>query len=381
MIDDVSEYTIDGSLKGVTPATVTLTYDPHTLLLNRAGYDELVIPLDIKEAGDYVFRQQKKNSGLIPVGVFQCGRQPKQVNFSPDNKYLYIALLDGFGFEIFDMEKFRMITSIEVGEKSRKRGFVEGLFIPGHNAYFITQMQADTIFEYSADETRVFKRAIPSGGHWPKVLAYCAQLDLLAVSNWIGNTIAIIDYTSGAVVHKLTDMNTPRGLAFTHDGKFLVVASYDGGFITKHSTTDWKETDRITKQNSSMRHVVISKDDKRCWVSDMTYGSVYDINLETMQITDTYKAFYNTNTIEVSPDEHFLFASCRGPNNSESYLLRSPENGQVVIIDLENRKVQNRIYGGNQPTGLDVSGDGKYLCFSNFKDNTFEIYRTDNLYR
>ena len=30
--------------------------------------------------------------------------------------------------------------------------------------------------------------------------------------------------------------------------------------------------------------------------------------------------------------------------------------------------------GGNQPTGLDVSNNGRYLCFSNFQDKNIELY-------
>ena len=32
-------------------------------------------------------------------------------------------------------------------------------------------------------------------------------------------------------------------------------------------------------------------------------------------------------------------------------------------------------YGGNQPTGLDVSPDGSLLCFSNFQDANIELYK------
>jgi hypothetical protein len=36
--------------------------------------------------------------------------------------------------------------------------------------------------------------------------------------------------------------------------------------------------------------------------------------------------------------------------------------------------VVKTIDGGNQPTGLDVSNDGKFLCFSNFQDENIELY-------
>jgi DNA-binding beta-propeller fold protein YncE len=69
-----------------------------------------------------------------------------------------------------------------------------------------------------------------------------------------------------------------------------------------------------------------------------------------------------------------LFVSCRGPNDPETYLTRSPRNGRNAIIDLTTKKIIGTIEGGNQPTGLDVSNDGNYVCFSNFRDNNIEIY-------
>ena len=49
-------------------------------------------------------------------------------------------------------------------------------------------------------------------------------------------------------------------------------------------------------------------------------------------------------------------------------------NGKIQIIDTTTMKVLLAFEGGNQPTGLDVSPDGKYLCFSNFQDENIELY-------
>ena len=37
---------------------------------------------------------------LTKIGSYKCGRQPKQVLFSPDNKYVLMPLLDDKGFDI-----------------------------------------------------------------------------------------------------------------------------------------------------------------------------------------------------------------------------------------------------------------------------------------
>ena len=72
-----------------------------------------------------------------------------------------------------------------------------------------------------------------------------------------------------------------------------------------------------------------------------------------------------------------FFVSCRGKNNHVDYTLRSLENGKICRIDTETMKVIKSFEGGNQPTGLDISLDGKILCFSNFQDGNIELYNID----
>ena len=42
---------------------------------------------------------------LAKVGKYKCGRQPKQVLFSPDSKYIIMPLLDDTGFDIFSVQE------------------------------------------------------------------------------------------------------------------------------------------------------------------------------------------------------------------------------------------------------------------------------------
>jgi DNA-binding beta-propeller fold protein YncE len=343
-------------------------------------------PLYVYQPGEYLFRLQEKPLFMSQSGIYSCGAYPKQVNFTPDDRYLYITLLGGSGVQVFDVEKRKIIRKFRVGDWYAKCGFVEGLFIEKYRSYFVSQMTTARIFEFITKKDHPFyeyqsceypselKRIIKTGGVWSKVIAYSDPLDLLAVSNWCSNNVSIIDYQSGRIERKLDGIKVPRGVAFSHDGKALYIASFEGGLILKYSTDTWKETARIYKKNGAMRHIRVSRDDRTLYVSNMYHFEVYEIDAASFSIVHTYKVYHNPNSIELSGNDELLFVSCRGPNNPVNYTRRSPENGKIMVFDLKRKELLTSFRGGNQPTGLDISNDGRLLAFSNFQDHTIEFY-------
>jgi sugar lactone lactonase YvrE len=57
------------------------------------------------------------------------------------------------------------------------------------------------------------------------------------------------------------------------------------------------------------------------------------------------------------------------------YTQQGPEWGSVLLFDTETGKVLDAIVGGNQPTALGVSDDGRVLVFSDFLDDRLRVYR------
>jgi len=148
----------------------------------------------------------------------------------------------------------------------------------------------------------------------------------------------------------------------------------------KYSTKTWTRAAGVNRYAAAMRHVVLSPDEEVCYVSDLCHNFIYEIDAVTLRILHSYKVFNNPNTIEITKDGRFLFVSCRGPDNPKSYLLRSPENGRIYVIDTVKKEVVQEIDGGNQPTGLDLSPDDRYLAFSNFRDDSnFELYDVSDI--
>ena len=308
---------------------------------------------------------------LKKIGTYKCGRQPKQVLFSPDNKYVIMPLLEDNGFDIFSMSEKKIIKRI-TPPNAEKEGFAEGLFIPEKNVFLVSQMTTANLYEYSYPDFK-YIRTIPTTGNWSKFIAYNSQKNLLAVSNWVSNDVSIIDYKTGKCLKKLKTGGAPRGLYFTKDGNSIISLSFNDGLIEKFNIEQNKRTDYIKITNAAMRHIVINDERTKAYISDMYHRSIYELNLITFKIERKTLVFTNPNTIDLL-DNRWLFVSSRGPNNPADYTKRSPQNGKIQIIDTKTMQIVQSFEGGNQPTGLDVSPDGKYLCFSNFQDENIELY-------
>jgi YVTN family beta-propeller protein len=308
---------------------------------------------------------------LTKAGTYKCGRQPKQVLFSPDSTYIIMPLLEDTGFDIFSVQEKKIIKRINP-PNAAKLGFAEGLFIPEKNTFLVSQMTTANVYEYSYPSFELI-RTIPTGGNWSKFIAFSPEKQLLAVSNWVSNDVSIIDYKSGKCLKMISTGAAPRGLYFIEGGKSIISLSFDDGLIEKFDVESGKQLSVIKVDKGAMRHIVLNSDSTKAYVSDMYHRQVYEVDLDTFKINRKTQVFNNPNTIKLYKDR-WLFVSSRGPNNKEDYTKRSPENGKIQIIDTTTMKVLLAFEGGNQPTGLDVSPDGKYLCFSNFQDENIELY-------
>src|ERR1700736_813393 len=66
------------------------------------------------------------------------------------------------------------------------------------------------------------------------------------VSNEKSNTVSVIDTDKWAVVHTIKVGQRPRGIEFTRDGKFVMVAVGDDDTIQMIDTTSKQVVDTLT---------------------------------------------------------------------------------------------------------------------------------------
>ncbi|MBI3394697.1 MAG: YncE family protein [Spirochaetia bacterium] len=308
----------------------------------------------------------------------RTGKQPKSIAFI-DNERMVVPLLEDDGIDVIHVTK-GLIQRIRPDAAAAKRlGFVEPLVLADRKEVWISQMTTNMVHVFST-ETLAHLATITVPGRWTKVLAYDPKRKVVYASNWASKNVSIIDAATRKVTGNLETGGVPRGMFVTDDGSFMYAAQFaagnddtDGmGRVLKLSLPDGKTLARYGVPGSK-RHIVFSHALSRVFVSDMAHAHIemYDPGDKALP---AIKVFDKPNTIALSPDDQLLYVSCRGPNNPKSYLVKGFEMGRVYVLNAKTGDVMEWWEGGNQPTGLAVSPDGRYVAASDFLDYAVRVY-------
>jgi len=296
---------------------------------------------------------------------------PKAVKFRPDGKEVWVTLLlnENRGVSVFDPYSGQKIKDIYLDGG----GGVEIEFGEDGQKAYVSQMETGRIFEIDAFSKQIV-RTFDTQSNWTKVV-YVLE-DKLYASNWCGDNVTEIDLETGEVLRQIRTVDTPRGIYVTKDGSTLYVAGFANGEIQKVDLETGK-SEVIFRNGGAMRHIVADEEKGVLFISDMANFTIYEVSVEKDLVKEFVKTDYNPNTIALSPDKNILYVSCRGINAAgENYYVPGPEWGSVLLFDVHSGKMLDAVVGGNQPTGLDVSPDGRLLCFSDFLDGRVEMFET-----
>jgi len=305
------------------------------------------------------------------------GKQPKSALFISPTRVV-LPLLDDHHSEVVDIQSGEVLQLSVPAKYARRGGFVESVRVPPLKEFWVSQMMASAIHRFD-NATLDYKGSIDLTGRWTKVLAYDAVHNNVYASNWTSADISVVSVAGLNETKKIKLKGVPRGMAFSQDGSFMLAAIFggtsdsDGAGRTVKIDLEKKKIVSTVIEGGSHRHAIrLSQGQDRFAVSDMARSKVYFI--EEYDKKAEVKVYSNPNTIAESPDGKYLYVSCRGRNNPKSYLLKGNDFGRLLVIDLATRKVVEEIEAGNQPTGLDVSPDGKYVVLTDFLDHALRVY-------
>ena len=376
----------------VAPATVTISssgYRPEVIRMEPDYFisDGSAIAVESSSRdGDITIETKLEPFGTAMryAGSSPTGEQPKSVEFIPDVRIVkengssgelaVVALLRGRGIEVFNGRTGELVKKINIPEPyGSKLGFVETAYLEGRKEIWVSQMDTKMVHIIDA-ETLSYSGSVPTGGMWTKVLTASPDETRIYASNWLDENLGVIN-TSQRKLEKVIPLSgIPRGAAFGRDDDLLFVCIYETGNIEKIRVSEGTSEGIIRTGPGAARHIVYDGTRNLFYVSDMWHGTVYSLDPDSGRVGARLRVGPNLNTIKLSADGKYLFVSSRGRNNPATYLVKGRDFGTVSVVDTGSFRIVDRIYGGNQPTGLGLSADGRTLVFSDFLDHRLEFY-------
>ena len=304
----------------------------------------------------------------------KTGKAPKSCSFSPNDSTIAVTLLSdsAVAVELFktnNLEKFKtIITKHENAEKNK--GYAEGTW-KNNNEFWFTRMTTGDYFIWDKEKDKLSK--FDSKGIWTKIIEFSPNKNVVAMSHWISNSVTIFDVNNKQLIKKIKTGKTPRGICWLNDSTFAV-ALFNKGDIEVFNSQSGEKIFNIKGYGGAARDVQYDSTNKLLYYSNMSLSKVFKYDWEQKKYIGSVRVDLKPNSIRLSDDYSYLFVSCRGPNNKEGYTKRSPRNGDIYILDTNKWEAIENWRAGNQPTGLDISSDKKYLVQSNFQDNNIILW-------
>ena len=303
---------------------------------------------------------------------------PKSAAFSPSGDELWITSL---------MNKKTGVTVFETKIISSPQrladitlpggGAVEVIFNKNGARAYVSQMETGQVFEIDTGSKKII-RTFNTNGQWTKILLISPDGTKLYAANWLSNDVSEIDLTTGELIRKIKTVTTPRGLYVNASSTALYVAGFEDGEIQKIDLATGKDK-VLYRTGGAMRHIVADEVRQILFISDMGTATIYKLSLKDDKVTKFATTDINPNTIAISPDKKVLIVSNRGKNaTEENYYIPGPEWGSVLLFDTATGRMLDALVGGNQPTALDISPDGKHFVFSDFLDAKLRIFSLPN---
>ena len=295
---------------------------------------------------------------------------PKGVAFTPDGQEFWVTSLMNKkrGVVVFDAKTGKHKKDIILPDG----GGVEIIFNSAGSRAYVSQMETARVFEIKT-ETKEILRTFDTKSSWTKVLALSPGEDVIYASNWVDNNVSIIDLQNGQLIRNVPAVTTPRGIYPTKDGTILYVAGFDNGEIQKIKL-ETGTSSVLHKSGGAMRHIAADEEKEIIYFSDMGKGLIFKLDMKTDKVEQFAKTDTNPNTIVLTPDKKILIVSNRGANHPSGQInISGPEKGTILFFDTSSDEKIATLVGGNQPTALDVSPDGRYFIYSNFLDGNLTM--------
>lgn len=304
----------------------------------------------------------------------KTGRAPKSCVFSPNDSVVAVTLLNqqNTAVQFFSTDSLVKTKTLFpfCDIEDENKGYAEGIW-RNNNEFWFSRMTTGHFFIWHMDKDSIEYH--DSKGTWTKIIEINPKQNLVAMSHWVSNSVTIFDVNTKKFIRKIKTGETPRGIVWLNDSIFAT-ALFDEGDVEVFNAISGDKVLKIKGFGGNARDIQYDREKEILYYSNMGLAKIYKYDWANKTPLGFVKVDSKPNTVRLSPDNKYLFVSCRGPNNSKGYTRRSPRDGEIFIIDTEKWETIVKWRAGNQPTGLDISSCGKYLAQTDFQDSKITVW-------
>ncbi len=190
----------------------------------------------------------------------------------------------------------------------------------------------------------------------------------LYVSNYIDNTISVIDPADNSTTATVTVGTNPTGIAVLPDLSFVYVVNAGDNTVSVIDADSNIVTTTITNTDGlSPRDIIASSDGSKVYVSNEGNGSVSAITTSSNTVTANITVGFIPRGLAISPDGSTVYVANYGDDT-------------VSLIDTDTDTVSDTITlpGASGPTALTLNTDGSILYVANNSSNTVSVIDTSD---
>jgi len=197
--------------------------------------------------------------------------------------------------------------------------------------------------------------AVSPDGRWAVASNYGAATP--------GHTLTVLDLTTRAVARTvdLGPYTRPHGMAWTGDGRRLLVTSETSRSVVVVNTATWTVESTIATDSLPTHMIAVSPDGRRAYAASIQAGRVVMLDLERGTVLGTSAAAAGSEGIAVSPDGRDVWVACRAAN-------------VVAVLDATTLQLEDTLPSPIFPIRVRFTPDGRRVLVSNARSGEVRVF-------